>query len=96
MAGAYEKAAGKCDSAQGMVNGLPKEPEELVSDQGSVFDKYGAAHNAVVELLKQTRTNLDDTATALQKAAEDYAERDQAAAEQLQRIMDQRGEPKPE
>lgn len=95
-AGVYESAAGKCDSANGMVSGLPKEPVELVSDQGSVFDKYSAAHETVIDLLKKSQTNLEDTADALREAGEDYAERDRSAAAELQRLIDERGEPKPE
>ncbi|QGK71719.1 hypothetical protein GIY23_21335 [Allosaccharopolyspora coralli] len=96
VAGAYESAAGKSESAHAMVNGLPREPGQFVSGQGSVFDTYNEAHAVVVDLLKQTRTNLDDTAEALREAAADYAERDRVAAEELQRIIEQQGEPKPE
>lgn len=96
LSGAYRDAATKAESAHGGVRGLPPEPPELTGDKGSVFSKYGEAHNAVIDLLRRTRTNLDETAQALQEARDDYAERDRAAQQEFERIMKQQGEPKPE
>ena len=96
LAGAYADAAGKADAAHSSVNGLPPEPSELTGEHGSVLSKYNDAHEAVSDLLKRTRTNLDDTAQALGEARDDYAERDRAAQQEFERIMKQQGEPKPE
>ncbi|GAB2744404.1 hypothetical protein GCM10027174_17640 [Salinifilum aidingensis] len=96
VAGAYGTAVGNCESAQGVVDGIPAVPQELVADEGAVFGKYQQAHEAVIELLRNTRNNLDDTAETLNQAAEQYEEDDRAAAAELQRIIDERGEPKPE
>lgn len=96
VSGAYDSAADKCASARDGVDGISGVPGQFVAEQGAVADKYQQAHDSVIGLLRKTRNNLDETAEALNQAADQYAEDDQAAAARLQQLIDDRGKPKPE
>lgn len=96
VSSAYDDAISKCDGAQKVLDGMSKVPEQFVSEHGAVFENYSGAHNAIIDVLRQTRRNLDETAKALHDAAQLYAETDHAAATELGRLLDDRGEPKPE
>ncbi|NYH76997.1 ABC-type transporter Mla subunit MlaD [Actinopolyspora biskrensis] len=92
----YGSAIDKCASALDGVDGLAGVPEQFVAERGAVVDKYQQAHDSVIDLLRKTRENLDETAEALNQAADQYAEDDRVAAAELQRLIDDRGKPKPE
>ncbi|MGJ7908270.1 hypothetical protein ACOQFL_17545 [Actinopolyspora sp. H202] len=96
VSGAYDSAIDKCASALEGINGISSVPEQFVSEQGAVSDKYQQAHHPVIDLLRTTRRNLDETADALNQAAQQYAEDDRAAAARLQQLIDERGQPEPE
>ncbi|SDP80662.1 Excreted virulence factor EspC, type VII ESX diderm [Actinopolyspora xinjiangensis] len=96
VSAAYDSAVDKCASARDGVSGISGVPEQFVAEGGAVADKYQRAHDSVIGLLRKTRENLDETAEALNQAAEQYAEDDRAAAARLQQLLDDRGTPKPE
>jgi uncharacterized protein YukE len=82
----YGDAIGSCDRVRGELAQAMRRPEQFGGDAlGSVYQTYLDLHDTVTGFLKETRTNLDDTATALDKTARNYAETDQAAHEELHR-----------
>ncbi|MGK3199780.1 hypothetical protein [Amycolatopsis sp. MEPSY49] len=63
-----------------------RRPEQFGGDTlGPVYQAYLSLHDTVLGYLSETRTNLDDTATALDKAARHYAAIDQSARDELYR-----------
>lgn len=86
VAADYGDAIGSCDRARGDVAGAMRRPEQFGGDPlGPVYQAFLGLHDAVTGLLKDTKTNLDDTAAALDKAAQSYAAIDQAAKDELYR-----------
>ncbi|HEV7950157.1 MAG TPA: hypothetical protein VGP24_10350 [Glaciihabitans sp.] len=82
----YGDAIGTCDRVRGEVDRAMRRPEQFGGDAlGPVYRAYLELHDAVAGLLKETKANLDDTATALDKAARHYAETDHAARDELYR-----------
>ena len=82
----YGDAIGSCDRVRGEVAQVMRRPEQFGGDAlGPVYQAYLDLHDTVVGFLKETKTNLDDTAIALDKAARHYAETDQAARDELYR-----------
>ncbi|TCP50843.1 hypothetical protein EV191_107107 [Tamaricihabitans halophyticus] len=92
----YDSAIGKCNGAQQALDGIAAVPDQFVPDNGAVLDKYGATHEAILAVLRETRSALDETALALAEAVRLYAADDGAAASEFRRLLDDRGEPKPE
>ncbi|AEK41346.1 hypothetical protein RAM_14290 [Amycolatopsis mediterranei S699] len=62
---------------------------------GPVHAAWVELHAAAAKFLTDTQANLNDTATALAKAAEMYATTDRTAADQLHKLIAERGEPTP-
>ncbi len=62
---------------------------------GPVHAAWSELHGAASKIMKDTQTNLDDTAAALAEAAELYKATDQAAADRFRQLLAERGEPKP-
>ncbi|MQA10149.1 MAG: hypothetical protein GEU98_16665 [Pseudonocardiaceae bacterium] len=83
----YGDALGNCDRVLSTVDGAMRRPEHFGDGFGPVHKAYVELHNAAAGILKETRTNLDETAIALDKAARAYAETDQAAAAEMERRM---------
>jgi hypothetical protein len=82
----YGDAIGSCDRIRGEVDQAMRRPEQFGGDAlGPVYRAYLDLHDAVAGFLKETKANLDDTATALDKAARQYAETDRAASDELNR-----------
>lgn len=82
----YGDAIGSCNRVRGDLARVMRRPEELGGDTlGPVYQAYLSLHDTVLGYLNETRTNLDDTATALDKAARHYAETDQSARDELYR-----------
>ena len=82
----YGDAIGSCDRVRGELAQAMQRPAQFGGDAlGPVYQAYLDLHDTVTSFLKETRTNLDDTATALDKAARHYAENDQAARDELYR-----------
>ncbi|QWF79448.1 hypothetical protein [Amycolatopsis sp. CA-230715] len=82
----YGDAIGSCDRVLDGLGQAMRRPEHFGGDAlGPVYRAYLDLHDAAVGLLKETRRNLDDTATALDRAAQLYAERDQEAGDTLNR-----------
>ena len=81
----YGDAIGDCERVRGEVAAAMRRPAEFGGEFGPVYQAYLGLHDAVAGLLTETRTNLDDTAKALDKAAQLYASRDRAAADEFHR-----------
>ncbi|MHA6802151.1 type VII secretion target [Salinifilum ghardaiensis] len=92
----YGRAVGMCQDAESALSGISDVPEQFHGAGGSVSHAYGQLHSAIVDVLKSTRTSLDDTADALHEAVQMYADTDQGISEELDQLMQQRGAPKPE
>ncbi|WP_409466580.1 hypothetical protein [Amycolatopsis sp. GA6-003] len=82
----YAAAIGSCERVLAGVANAMRRPDRFGGDAlGPVYRTYLGLHESVEGLLKETKTNLDDTATALGKVAQLYAETDQAAKDELNR-----------
>jgi hypothetical protein len=82
----YGDAIGSSDRVLGGVAQAMRRPAQFGGDAlGPVYQAYLDLHNTVVGFLKETKVNLDDTAVALDKAAQLYAETDQAASDEMNR-----------
>ncbi|NBH11310.1 hypothetical protein [Amycolatopsis sp. SID8362] len=82
----YGDAIGSCNRVRGELAQVMRRPEQFGGDAlGPVYQAYLDLHDTVLGFLGETRTNLDDTATALDRAARHYAETDQAARGELYR-----------
>ncbi len=92
----YDNALGKAKAAEAALDGMSSVPEQFQGAGGPVSQAYGQMHGAVIGVLTSTRTSLDETATALHEAAMLYAENDQAAADKLHELIEERGKPRPE
>ena len=81
----YADATAKCANAiDGLDNALQR-PANFGSSFGPARGPYLQLHNIVTGFLKSTMSSLDDTATALDRAAQQYAANDDAAATEFQR-----------
>jgi uncharacterized protein YukE len=96
VSSAYGDAIGKINGANTVVTGMSPMPDTLSGGHGSVAESYGGLHEAVGKALSETQSSLDDTAKALHDAARLYADNDRAASDEFHRLMESRGEPKPE
>ncbi|WP_037345706.1 hypothetical protein [Sciscionella sediminilitoris] len=93
----YGDAKSNCDRAHTGTDSAMRRSEEFGGGSlGPVHKAYSDLHELTVGLLKETQTNLDDTASELDKATKLYAEQDQGAANELHRLEETRGKPKPE
>ncbi|MYW91152.1 hypothetical protein G3I59_11175 [Amycolatopsis rubida] len=82
----YGEAIGGCERVLAGVAQSMRRPDRFGGDAlGPVYRAYLGLHDAVETLLKETKSNLDDTATALGKVAQLYAGTDQAARDELNR-----------
>ncbi len=82
----YGDAIGSCNRVRGDLARVMRRPEQFGGDTlGPVYQAYLSLHDTVLGYLGETRTNLDDTAMALDKAARHYAEIDQSARDELYR-----------
>ncbi|MGW5715517.1 WXG100 family type VII secretion target [Amycolatopsis sp. NPDC003865] len=82
----YGDAIGSCNRVRSDLAQVMRRPERFGGDPlGPVYQAYLNLHDTVLGFLNETRANLDDTATALDKAARHYAETDQAARDELYR-----------
>lgn len=91
----YDEAIGKCRSAGNAVHGVPTVPAEFNGANGPALRAHGELHGAIAEVLNSTKTSLEETAEALSKAVTLYAESDQAAANRLHEMFENRGEHNP-
>ncbi|MFI6044251.1 hypothetical protein ACIA8C_21655 [Nocardia sp. NPDC051321] len=86
ISGDYSNAIDDCDHVHSDVAQAMQRPENFGGGPcGPVYQHYLDLHEAVVGFLKETKTNLDDTATALDKAARYFAGTDRAAAAEMNR-----------
>jgi hypothetical protein len=86
VAADYGDAIGTCERLRGELAQAMQRPAKFGGDAlGPVYQAYLDLHDTVTGFLKETKANLDDTATALDKAARHYAETDQAARDELYR-----------
>lgn len=84
ISGDYGKAIDSCGQARSAVEGVMCRPEYFGSDTlGPVYPAYLELNDTVVGFLQETRTNLDLTATALDKAAQLFAATDAGAADEF-------------
>ncbi|MFD6156117.1 hypothetical protein ACFWF7_24275 [Nocardia sp. NPDC060256] len=84
----YSIAIGSCNSvADGLAQVLERPAYFGGSTQGPVYDAYRALHTTVVGFLTDTQKNLEDTATALDKAAQYFAGIDREAGDEMNRRM---------
>jgi hypothetical protein len=92
----YQDAVSNCDRVHSTLDSAMRRPEQFGGDGlGPVYKAYVALQDAAVGILKETKTNVDDTATALDRTARAYAETDAAASAEMKRRMDQ-DPPRPE
>ncbi|WP_083921665.1 hypothetical protein [Actinopolyspora halophila] len=96
VATVYENAVGLCKDAESGLSFMSGIPEQFQGENGSISQAYGQVHSAVTEVLKSTKTSLDETADALHETVRMYAEADQGVSDDLDQLMQQRGTPKPE
>lgn len=96
VAAVYENAIAKCQAARAALDGMSSVPEQFLGSGGSVSNAYDELHSAVVGVLESTRISLDETAEALHESVVLYAQTDQAAANKLHEMLQERGEPHPE
>lgn len=84
----FGDAAGKCEEVRSSLDDALRRPMHFGhSDLGPVHDAYVALHDVAVKFLKDTKNNLDDTATSLDQAAQAYAETDAEARKTFQQRM---------
>ncbi|MFI6170746.1 hypothetical protein ACIBCN_28455 [Nocardia sp. NPDC051052] len=84
----YSIAIGSCNSVTDQLAQVMDRPGFFGGDaKGPVYNAYLALHATVVGFLTDTVKNLEDTATALDKAAQYFAGTDQTAAEEMNRRM---------
>ncbi|MFI6170776.1 hypothetical protein ACIBCN_28605 [Nocardia sp. NPDC051052] len=82
----YGETIGNCDRVRGEVEQVMRRPEQFGGDTlGPVYRVYLDLHDTVMGFMKETRTNLDDTATALDRAARMFAGMDREAADEMNR-----------
>jgi hypothetical protein len=62
---------------------------------GPVHAAWTGLHAAAAKFTTDTQSHLNDTATALAKAVEMYAATDRTAADELHKLIAERGEPTP-
>ena len=91
----YGDAVAKYAQVRSELDGVMARPDHFGGDPGPVHAAWVALHGAAAKFMRDTRTNLDDTASALAKAVTVYEANDKGAAEELQRLQAERGEPKP-
>ncbi|WP_405163234.1 hypothetical protein OG203_44425 [Nocardia sp. NBC_01499] len=84
----YSIAIGSCNSvSDGLAQVLERPVYFGGSAQGPVYDAYRALHATVLGFLTDTQKNLEDTATALDKAAQYFAGTDREAGDEMNRLM---------
>src|SRR3954468_19207538 len=62
---------------------------------GPVHAAWIELHSAAAKVMTDSQSSLTDTAAALAKAVEMYSANDRAAADQLHKLIAERGEPMP-
>jgi hypothetical protein len=91
----YGDVAGKYGRARSGLDAAMTRPEHFGGGAlGPVHGAWTELYEVAVKFMKDTETNLDETAAALAKAVTLYEENDRAAADQLNRLLAERGEPK--
>ncbi|MEU7145974.1 hypothetical protein ABZ942_41490 [Nocardia sp. NPDC046473] len=84
----YSIAIGSCNSVSDRLAQALERPAYFGgSTQGPVYDAYHALHATVLGFLTDTQKNLEDTATALDKAAQYFAGSDREAGDEMNRLM---------
>ncbi|MBA8826318.1 hypothetical protein FHX42_003694 [Saccharopolyspora lacisalsi] len=96
VAGVYDSAIGKCQGGEAALGEMSKVPDQFHGSGGPVSSAYGQLNGAIVDVLKSTKTSLDETANALHEAVSLHAATDQGAADRIEQLMQERGTPKPE
>jgi hypothetical protein len=82
--------------ARSALDGAMTRPEHFGGGAlGPVYTAWSDLHGAAAKFMTDTHTNLGETAAALAKAVDMYKESDQGAASQLDRLLAERGDPKP-
>lgn len=95
VATVYENTVGLCKDAESGLSFMSSIPEQFHGESGSVSQAYGQLHGAITDVLKSTKTSLDETADALHDTVRMYEEADQGVSDNLDQLMQQRGTPKP-
>jgi hypothetical protein len=92
----YGDAVAKYGHARTTLDDAMNRPDHFGgSTLGPVHPAWAELHAAAAKFIKDTQTNLDDTATSLDEATELYASTDKAAADEFHKLLKERGEPKP-
>ncbi|MFI6044181.1 hypothetical protein ACIA8C_21300 [Nocardia sp. NPDC051321] len=82
----YSIAIGSCRSVTDQLAQVMDRPAFFGGDaKGPVYNAYLALHETVLSFLTDTVKNLEDTATALDNAAQYFAVNDHAAADEMNR-----------
>ena len=94
VAGVYEDVLAGCRRIDEGLAEIPRLPDEFGAGDARVA--YRGLSFAAVHVLEWTKRYLDETAIALDQAAELYAATDEAAAAELNRRTSELGVPEPE
>jgi hypothetical protein len=89
----YGDAMAKYNQALSGLAAAMQRPEHFGGSPGPVYGAWTAFHGIAAKFMSDTRSSLDATAAALEKAVEMYAATDQAAAAELKRLRESVGEP---
>ncbi|WP_405164384.1 WXG100 family type VII secretion target [Nocardia sp. NBC_01499] len=82
----YGTTIGHCDRVRAEVDQAMRRPAYFGGDPlGPVHQAYLDLHDTVAGFLKETKTNLNDTAAALDRAARYYAQTDREAGDEMNR-----------
>lgn len=92
----YGDAVAKYGQARSALDGAMTRPDHFGGETlGPVHAAWVELHGAVAKFMKDTQTNLDETAASLADAVQAYEATDRAAAKEFDRLLAERGEPKP-
>jgi hypothetical protein len=92
----YGDVVAEYGRARSALDGAMTRPDHFGGGAlGPVYAAWSDLHGAAAKFMTDTQSNLEETAAALAKAVDMYKESDQGAAGQLDRLLAERGEPKP-
>ncbi|MEV6640832.1 type VII secretion target [Amycolatopsis sp. NPDC051371] len=92
----YGDVVAKYGLARSGLDGAMARPDHFGGGAlGPVHAAWVELHGIAAKFMTDTQANLNDTAAALAKAVEMYATTDRTAADQLHKLIAERGEPTP-
>jgi hypothetical protein len=90
----YGDVIAKYGQARSGLDGAMTRPDHFGGGAlGPVHAAWIELHSAAAKFMTDSQSSLNDTAAALAKAVEMYSANDRAAADQLHKLIAERGEP---